>query len=75
MQITTYYVTHRLPTDFADADAAAMVDLINDTGYGNGDNHSWNAMRARIDEVLDAETQRRLGVALVAESIEADEDA
>jgi hypothetical protein len=32
-------------------------------------------MRARIDEVLDAETQRRLGVALVAESTEADEDA
>lgn len=75
MQITTYYVTHRLPTDFADADAAALVDLINDTGYGNGDNRSWNLMRAQIDALLDPETQRRLGVALVAETIEAEEDA
>lgn len=74
MQITTYYVTRRSMTVGADADAAALVDYINDTGAGNGDNRSWNATRARLDELLDADTQSRLGVAIEAEQSEAEED-
>lgn len=75
MQITTYYITHKAPAGFLDVDALALVDLINDTGYGNGDNRSWNAMRAQVDALLDGETQRRLGIALESETSEADEDA
>ncbi len=70
MEITTYYVTHKA----ADTDTKALLHLINDTGAGNGDNRSWNALRAQIDALIDAETQRRLGIAIEAEQSEATDD-
>jgi len=74
MQVTTYYVTHAPAASHIDAEAIALVDLINDVGYCNGDNRSWNAMRAQLDALLDAETQGRLGVAIEAEQSEATDD-
>lgn len=74
MQFTTYYVTQRAAAGRFDADAAALVHLINDTGAGNGDNRSWNAMRARLDATLDAETQRQLGITIESVDCEADDD-
>lgn len=73
MQITTYYITHK-PAGLVDADTLALVDLLNDTSFGNGDNRSWNAMRAQLDAMLDAQTQERLGIAIDAERLEADDD-
>ena len=72
MQVTTYYVTHRIPQ--ADRDAEAMINLINDMGACNGDNRSWNAMHAKLEGALDAETQNRLGVMIEAEQCEVAED-
>lgn len=73
MQITTYYITHK-PSGLVDADTLAAIDLLNDTSFGNGDNRSWNAMRAQLDAILDAQTQERLGIAIDAEQSEADDD-
>lgn len=72
MQITTYYVSHR--PGIEDLDACSVVHLINDAGFGNGDNRSWNAMRARVDAQFDADTQKRLGIAITAEQSEAPTD-
>ncbi|MGE5467298.1 MAG: hypothetical protein ACM3Y9_07740 [Ignavibacteria bacterium] len=72
MQVTTYYVTRK--TMKFEPEAQALVDLINDTSCGNGDNHSWNAMRAQLDASIDRDTQQRLGIAVVAEQSEAEED-
>jgi hypothetical protein len=74
MQVTTYYVTQRIAAGFNDADAAALINLINDVGAGNGDNRSWNAMRAQVDAALDTDTQRRLGVFIEPLVSEADDD-
>jgi len=72
MQITTYYVTHKAGQ--IDADARAGLHLINDTAFCNGDNRSWNAMRAQVDALLDKDTQRQLGVMIEAEQCESFED-
>jgi hypothetical protein len=74
MEITTYYVTCKAGIPVADEDAKALVHLINDTGAGNCDNRSWNALHAQIDALLDAETQRRLGIVVEAERSEATDD-
>ncbi len=72
MTITTYYATHRLGRPHAEADA--IVHRINDLTAGSGDNRSWDAMRARIDALADADTQARLGISIEAESFEAVEE-
>lgn len=72
MQITTYYVTHK--AGHKDADARAHLHLINDTAFCNGDNRSWNTMRARVNDQIDQETQLRLGVVIEAEQSEAFDD-
>lgn len=68
MTITTYYATHKL--DRRNAEADAIIHLINDTTYGNGDNRSWDAMRAHIDALADPETQQRLKITIEDERIE-----
>lgn len=72
MQITTYYVSHKAGID--DIDAKALVHLINDTGFGNGDNRSWNAMHAQVNALIDADTQDRLRITIKAEQCEASTD-
>jgi len=74
MTITTYYATYKLGR--ADAEADAIVHLINDLTAGNGDNRSWDATRAHIDTLADADTQQRLGIVIDAENFElpADDD-
>ncbi len=68
MTITTYFVTHRLGR--SDADAAATIHLINDLAIGSGENRSWDATRALVNSLLDADTQARLGIAIEAEEVE-----
>jgi hypothetical protein len=68
MTITTYYATHRLGRSNAEADA--IVHHINDLTAGNGDNRSWDAMRAHINALTDAETQQRLSIIIEEEKFE-----
>ena len=68
MTITTYYATHRLGRSNAEADA--IVHLINDMTAGNGDNRSWDAMRAQINALTDTETQQRLKIIIEEEKFE-----
>lgn len=68
MTITTYYATHKLGRSNAEADA--IVHLINDLTAGNGDNRSWDAIRAQINALTDAETQRRLNIIIEEEKFE-----
>lgn len=68
MTITTYYATHKLGRSNAEADA--IVHLINDLTAGNGDNRSWDAIRAQINALTDAETQRRLNIIIEEEKLE-----
>lgn len=72
MQITTYYVSHKAGIE--DIEAKALLHLVNDTGFGNGDNRSYNALRAQIDALFDADTQHLLGIRIEAEQCEASED-
>lgn len=74
MTVTTYYVTHKPLAYNLDAEAIALVDTINDEGFGNGDNRSWNTLRARVDASFDTDTQRRLGIAIETESREVEDD-
>ena len=68
MTITTYYATHRLDRPHPEADA--IVHLINDLTHANGDNRSWDAMRAHISALTDPETQRRLNIIIEEEKCE-----
>lgn len=68
MTITTYYATHKLGRSNAEADA--IVHLINDMTAGNGDNRSWDAMRAQINALTDTETQQRLNIIIEEENFE-----
>jgi hypothetical protein len=68
MTITTYYATHRLGRCNAEADA--IIHLINDMTAGNGDNRSWDAIRAQIDALADPETQQRLKIIIEEEKLE-----
>lgn len=68
MTITTYYATHKLGHSNPDADA--IVHFINDTTADCGDNRSWDATRAHIDALADADTQKRLGIIIEAEEFE-----
>lgn len=72
MQITTYHVSHK--AGIQDVEAKALLHLINDTGFGNGDNRSYNALRAQIDALFDADMQHLLGIRIEAEQSEASED-
>jgi hypothetical protein len=72
MQTTTYYVTQKARS--LDTAAAATVHLINDTSCDNGDNRSWDAMRAKVDALFDRDTQGRLGIRIEAEACEPAED-
>lgn len=74
MTITTYYVTRKAQAGFADMEAQALIHCINDTTFCNGDNRSWNATRAHLNALMDAETQTRLGVVIEAEECEAGDD-
>lgn len=74
MQITTYYAIQNPRSGQVDADVQALLHFINDTSSGNGDNRSWNTMRARIDAELDRQTQERLGIGLEIQQDEADDD-
>jgi hypothetical protein len=71
MTLTTYYVTHRPERS---AEAGAIVHLINDRASETGDNRSWDAIRAQVDALADAETQQRLGIAIEAEHNEVHAD-
>jgi hypothetical protein len=68
MTITTYYATHRL--GHTDAEANAIVHLINDLTAGSGDNRSWDAMRAQVHALADAETRQRLNIIIEEEKME-----
>ena len=68
MTITTYYATHKLGRSNAEADA--IVHLINDLTAGNGDNRSWDAMRAQINALTDPETQQRLNIIIEEEKFD-----
>lgn len=68
MTITTYYATHKLGRSNTEADA--IVHFINDLTAGNGDNRSWDAIRAQINALADAETQQRLQILIEEENIE-----
>ena len=68
MTLTTYYATHRLGR--SDAEADAIVHLINDVTAGNGDNRSWDAMRAQINALTDSDTQQRLNIIIEDEKSE-----
>lgn len=68
MTITTYYATHKLGRSNAEADA--IVHLINDLTAGNGDNRSWDAMRAQINALTDSDTQQRFNIVIEDEKSE-----
>ena len=68
MTITTYYATHKLGRSNAEADA--IVHHVNDVTAGNGDNRSWDAVRAHIDALTDPETQQRLRIVIEEETFE-----
>jgi hypothetical protein len=68
MTVTTYYATHRLGRSNAEADA--IVHFINDLTAGNGDNRSWDAMRAQINALTDSETRQRLDIVIEEEKCE-----
>ena len=68
MTITTYYATHKLGR--SDAEADALIHLINDLSEGNGDNRSWDATRAHINALTDSDTQARFGITIEAEQRE-----
>lgn len=68
MTITTYYATHKLGRSNAEADA--IVHLVNDLTAGNGDNRSWDAMRAQINALTDPETQQRLNIIIEEEKFD-----
>jgi nicotinamidase-related amidase len=72
MTLTTYYATHTL--GHRDAEADAIVDMVNDLTAGSGDNRSWDATRARVDALADSATQRRLGIVVEAETHELDSE-
>jgi hypothetical protein len=67
MTVTTYYATHSLGRD---REANAIVHHINDLAAASGDNRSWDATRACLDYVADADTQNRLGIRIEAEQEE-----
>ncbi|MBI4985832.1 MAG: hypothetical protein HZC24_10965 [Rhodocyclales bacterium] len=68
MTITTYYATHKLGRSNPEADA--IVHLVNDVTAATGDNRSWDATRARINALADADTQIRLGIVIEDEMFE-----
>jgi hypothetical protein len=68
MTNTTYYVTHTL--NRPDPEANAIVHLINDLTFSSGDNRSWDATRAHVDALTDADTQKRFGITIEAEQSE-----
>ena len=68
MTITTYYATHSLGRSNAEADA--IVHLINDLTAANGDNRSWDAMRAQINALTDSEMRQRLDIIIEEEKFE-----
>jgi len=70
--ITTYYATHKLGRSNAEADA--IVHHVNDVTAGNGDNRSWDAVRAHIDALTDPETQQRLKIIIEEEKFELDSE-
>jgi hypothetical protein len=68
MTITSYYVTHKLGR--SDADANATIHLINDLAISGGENRSWDATRALVNELVDPDTQERFGIRIEAEQCE-----
>jgi hypothetical protein len=68
MTITTYYVTHKLGRSHVEANA--IVHLVNDLTFSSGDNRLWDATRAHLDALADAETQKRFGITIEAEQSE-----
>jgi hypothetical protein len=68
MTNTTYYVTHKLGRP--DAEANAIIHLINDLAFSSGDNRSWDATRAHVDALADPDTQKRFGITIEAEQSE-----
>ncbi len=68
MTITTYYAAYRQGRSNAEADH--IIHRINDLTADNGDNRSWDAMRAHINALTDPETQDRLGITIEAEQFE-----
>ena len=65
MTITTYHATHGLGRSHAEANS--LVHTINDMTAGNGDNRSWDAVRAHVDALADSATQQRLQISIEAE--------
>ena len=71
MKITTYYAAYKKP---GRPEAAAIVNCVNDLMAGSGESYSWDATRAHIDALADADTQRRLGITVAADEAEAADD-
>ncbi|MDD5249344.1 MAG: hypothetical protein PHY45_10185 [Rhodocyclaceae bacterium] len=72
MKTTTYYATYKLGR--RDAEADAIVGRVNDLMVGSGESYSWDATRARIGELADADTQKRLGITIEADEVDAADD-
>lgn len=68
MMTTTYHVAHQAGR--SDAEAAATIHFINDTAFSSGDNRSWDATRALVNALFDANEQERLGISIEAEQSE-----
>ena len=68
MTITTYYATHSLGQRHHEADA--IVHHLNDLTAASGDNRCWDATRALLDNIADAQTQARFGIRIEAEEFD-----
>lgn len=70
MTITTYYANCSQYRRNPQADA--IINFVNDLTESNGDCHSWDAVRAHIDALIDADAQKQLGITIEAEVAELD---
>lgn len=73
MKITTYYAAYK-KLGRPDPEAAVIVNRVNDLMLGSGESYSWDATRAQIDALADADTQRRLGIIVAADEAESVDD-
>lgn len=65
MTITTYYANYNLNRRNPHADA--IINFVNDLTESNGDCHSWDAVRAHIDDLIDPDAQKQLGITIEAD--------
>lgn len=68
MTITTYYANCNITR--RNAQAEAIINFVNDLTESNGDCHSWDAVRAHIDALIDTDAQKQLGITIEADVAE-----